>query len=156
MGVLKDKIGLVTGGGMGIGRAICEAYAEAGASVAVADFNPEAGEETVALIKQAGGNAIFIEADVSDDVLEILWVVPEGVLLEDHTRSLVHLAVSHENLPPSVVTSAAWCPEASFAVESWFVPAGTPGALGAEAGAKVHDCFLAWHCNGVIALLFLG
>lgn len=67
MSLLNGKVGLVTGGGMGIGRAICEAYAREGASVAVADVNLTAGAETVALIKQAGGNAVFIEADVSDE-----------------------------------------------------------------------------------------
>ena len=67
MALLTEKTALVTGGGMGIGRAICLAYANQGASVAVADFNAEAGNQTVELIKQAGGNAIFIEADVSDE-----------------------------------------------------------------------------------------
>ena len=67
MGLLDGKVGLVTGGGMGIGRAICEAYAREGASVAVADFNPEAGAETVSIIEKAGGKAVFIEADVSDE-----------------------------------------------------------------------------------------
>lgn len=67
MGTLENKIGLVTGGGMGIGRAICLAYAQDGASVAVADFNPEAGNETVKLINDAGGKAVFIEADVGDE-----------------------------------------------------------------------------------------
>ena len=42
-------------------------YAREGASVVVADFNAEAGQETVALIKQAGGNAIFVQGDVSKE-----------------------------------------------------------------------------------------
>lgn len=67
MDLLEDKVALVTGGGMGIGREICLAYAREGASVAVADFNPECGRETVEMIKQHGANAIFIEADVSDE-----------------------------------------------------------------------------------------
>lgn len=67
MGLLENKIGLVTGSGMGIGRAIAMTYAREGASVVVADFNAEAGQETVALIKQAGGNAIFVQGDVSKE-----------------------------------------------------------------------------------------
>lgn len=67
MTLLQNKVGLVTGGGMGIGRAICQAFANEGAQVVVADFNPEAGNETVELIKQAGGDALFVEADVSNE-----------------------------------------------------------------------------------------
>ncbi len=67
--LLADKSALVTGSGMGIGRAIAEACAREGASVVVADFNEEAGNETVALIEAAGGNAAFIHCDVSDESL---------------------------------------------------------------------------------------
>ena len=67
MKLLEGKAGLVTGGGMGIGRAICISYASEGAKVAVADFNSEAGLETVSLIKKMGGTAVYIDADVSDD-----------------------------------------------------------------------------------------
>ncbi len=73
MKLLNDKVALVTGGGMGIGRAICQAYADAGAKVAVADFNASAGKETVELIETAGGTAFFIEADVSkEDAVEAM------------------------------------------------------------------------------------
>ena len=67
MGLLRNKSGLVTGSGMGIGRAIALTYAREGASVLVADFNPEAGQQTVNLIKDAGGNSAFFQADVSDE-----------------------------------------------------------------------------------------
>lgn len=67
MQMLENKVGLVTGGGVGIGRAICEAFAREGAKVIVADFNTETGQETVAAIKVAGGDAHFVAADVSDE-----------------------------------------------------------------------------------------
>ena len=65
--LLSDKVGLVTGGGMGIGRAICLAFAREGAKVVVADFNPESGAETVQLIRDSGGEGLFVQADVTDE-----------------------------------------------------------------------------------------
>ena len=62
---LDGKTALVTGGGSGIGRATSLAYALEGARVVVADVNVEGGEETVQLIKEAGGEAILVHADVA-------------------------------------------------------------------------------------------
>ena len=67
MTMLKGKAGLVTGGGGGIGRAICLAFAHEGASVLVSDIVEETGLETVDLIREAGGNAVFAQADVSNE-----------------------------------------------------------------------------------------
>jgi NAD(P)-dependent dehydrogenase (short-subunit alcohol dehydrogenase family) len=62
----QDKIAIVTGGGSGIGRSICIYLAERGAHVVAADRNPEAAEETVALIRSAGGSAETQRVDVAD------------------------------------------------------------------------------------------
>jgi NAD(P)-dependent dehydrogenase (short-subunit alcohol dehydrogenase family) len=59
------KAVLVTGGAGGIGRAAALAFARAGARVAVSDVNAAGGEETVGLITRAGGEAVFVKADVS-------------------------------------------------------------------------------------------
>jgi NAD(P)-dependent dehydrogenase (short-subunit alcohol dehydrogenase family) len=59
------KQALVTGGGSGIGRAICVRLAAEGAAVAVLERNAEAGAETVAEIRAAGGTAHVLAADVS-------------------------------------------------------------------------------------------
>jgi NAD(P)-dependent dehydrogenase (short-subunit alcohol dehydrogenase family) len=56
---------VVTGGGSGLGRAIALTLAAGGASVAVVDLMPEGGAETVALVRDKGGRATFIQADVS-------------------------------------------------------------------------------------------
>jgi NAD(P)-dependent dehydrogenase (short-subunit alcohol dehydrogenase family) len=64
-GVLEKKIALVTGGASGIGRASALAFAKEGARVVVVDVNNEAGEETARQIREAGGDARFVRADVS-------------------------------------------------------------------------------------------
>ncbi len=61
----ENKIAVVTGAGMGMGKAIAAAFAQEGASVAVVDINTEAGNGAVKAIRAQGGQAIFIEADVS-------------------------------------------------------------------------------------------
>jgi NAD(P)-dependent dehydrogenase (short-subunit alcohol dehydrogenase family) len=59
------KVALVTGAGSGIGRASAQKFAELGAKVIVADIVAEGGNETVRLIREAGGEATFIKTDVS-------------------------------------------------------------------------------------------
>ena len=67
MAELAGKAALVTGAGVGIGRAIALKMASEGARVMVVDLNEETAEETAALICDAGGEAIVFTADVSDE-----------------------------------------------------------------------------------------
>jgi NAD(P)-dependent dehydrogenase (short-subunit alcohol dehydrogenase family) len=62
----KGKTALITGAASGIGRATALAFARAGASVAVADWDEAGTKETVRQISALGGKAIAIKADVSD------------------------------------------------------------------------------------------
>lgn len=62
---LKGKVALITGAGRGIGRATAILFARNGAKVVVADIDSKEGEETVDLIKAAGGEATFVKVDVS-------------------------------------------------------------------------------------------
>lgn len=62
---LKDQVAIVTGGGAGIGRAICVALAAHGAKVLVADMSMKGAEETVAKIQEMGGEATAMEVNVT-------------------------------------------------------------------------------------------
>ena len=61
---LKDKVAIVTGGGRGIGAAICTAFAKEGASVVVSDIDIEPAKEIAKRIEDQGGKAIAIKTDV--------------------------------------------------------------------------------------------
>ncbi len=76
---LHDKITLIIGAGSGIGRAIALRFAQEGATVAVADLVPEAGQETVSRITAAGGTAHFFPIDVTQrEQLRELLAAVEG------------------------------------------------------------------------------
>jgi len=62
---LKDKVAIITGAGSGIGRAAAIMFAREGAKVVAADWQEGGGQKTAELIKQRGGEAIFVKTDVS-------------------------------------------------------------------------------------------
>jgi len=63
---LKGRTAIITGGANGMGRAACLLFAQAGARVAILDIAGEAGQETAQIIEAQGGEALFLQTDVSD------------------------------------------------------------------------------------------
>jgi NAD(P)-dependent dehydrogenase (short-subunit alcohol dehydrogenase family) len=75
---LKDKVAFITGAATGQGRAACLIFAREGAKIVAADINGESGEETVRLVKQQGGEAVFVACDVAVES-EVKKAVEAGV-----------------------------------------------------------------------------
>jgi NAD(P)-dependent dehydrogenase (short-subunit alcohol dehydrogenase family) len=102
-GRLRDKVALITGAGMGIGRAAALLFAAEGARIVVGDIDEKAGTDTVAAIEREGGKALAVtgdvalEADVASMVeagarqfgaLHVLYN-NAGVLWKDRDRSVL-------------------------------------------------------------------
>jgi NAD(P)-dependent dehydrogenase (short-subunit alcohol dehydrogenase family) len=64
---LRDKVAIVTGGGGGIGRATVELFAAEGARVVIAEFDERTGGAACDAVRTAGGEAIFVPTDVSNE-----------------------------------------------------------------------------------------
>jgi 2-hydroxycyclohexanecarboxyl-CoA dehydrogenase len=63
---LEDKVALVTGGGRGVGRGVCIRLSEEGAKVVVNDYHERRAERVAGEIREAGGRALAVHADITD------------------------------------------------------------------------------------------
>jgi len=99
---LKDKVAIITGAGMGMGREGALLFAREGAKVVVFDRDPAAGQETVRLVQDEGGEALQVQGDVASESdvqqgveaavahfgkLDILYA-NAGVLWKDRDKSV--------------------------------------------------------------------
>lgn len=104
---LKDRVALVTGGGSGIGAAICKRFAQEGAVVVVTDINADAAAETATQITANGGRAEAMQQDVTD---EQRWAVVVDETVGTHGG--LHILVNNAGIgiPASVedTTLADW------------------------------------------------
>ena len=107
MNRLKDRVALVTGGGSGLGAAICRLLAEEGARAVVADVRVESAARVAAEIEEAGGAAQPRALDVTDPV-QVMEVT--GALCGDGGRLdvLVNCAGVDRTEPFEAITTAGW------------------------------------------------
>jgi NAD(P)-dependent dehydrogenase (short-subunit alcohol dehydrogenase family) len=75
---LKDKVAVVTGGGTGIGRAIVERFSREGAKIVIADVDRSRGQSAAEMVAAAGGDALFLHTDVSNES-EVVKMVESAV-----------------------------------------------------------------------------
>jgi len=90
---LQDKVIIVTGSGGGIGEGIAKRLASEGAKLIVNDINSAAGEKVVAAIRSAGGQSVFVAADVTRNT---------------EVQALVQAAVTHFGRLDVMVNNAGW------------------------------------------------
>src|SRR5947207_3932611 len=76
-GRLRDKVAVITGAGMGMGREAAVLFAEEGARVVVADIDARAAKETVERVEQAGGQALAVVGDGAVEA-DVRRVIEEG------------------------------------------------------------------------------
>ncbi len=104
---LQDKVAIITGAGSGMGRTAACMFAAEGAKVVVAEYDPAAGQETVHEVEAAGGQAVFVRADVSG---------------ETDAKAMVEAAVATYGRLDCLYNNAGIMPEADHSVVDTDVP----------------------------------
>ena len=104
---MKDKVALVTGAGSGLGRATAIRLSAEGACVACVDTSADAVAETVQAIITAGGGALAIVADVTDESA-CARMVADTVTRFGHLTTLVNSAGVRPAQPGNTPTHADW------------------------------------------------
>ncbi|MGZ5094137.1 MAG: SDR family NAD(P)-dependent oxidoreductase [Burkholderiales bacterium] len=121
---LEGKVAFITGAGSGIARAAARLFASEGARVAIVEIQPEKGRATEALVREPGGDAIFVETDVRDEAsvkravaltvqhfgkLDVLYNCAGGSTLQDDLLVDVDLSVWQQTLSLDLFGAVLCC-----------------------------------------------
>jgi 3-hydroxybutyrate dehydrogenase len=108
-GRVAGKVALVTGGASGIGRATALTFAREGAKLVIADMHEEGGQQTVHMITENGGEAIFVLTDVTQ-------ATAVNALISKAVETYGRLDCAHNN---AGVTQRAYPSTAEFPEDDW-------------------------------------
>jgi NAD(P)-dependent dehydrogenase (short-subunit alcohol dehydrogenase family) len=104
---LENKVAIVTGAGKGIGSGIAKVFSKEGAKVVVVDWDEEAGKKTAEEIRQSGGDALFVNCDVSNEE-QVKAMVQASLDKYDRIDVLVNNAGIGVYKPVLEATSEDW------------------------------------------------
>src|SRR5437763_5946096 len=107
MAQLEGKVAVITGGGSGIGEATAKRFAAEGARVVVLDRDPDGGERVTREIREAGGEAAFLRAEVSVEA-EALALAPFTLERFGALHILVNNAGARVYGPVTEATEESW------------------------------------------------
>lgn len=119
MNGVNGKTAVVTGAGAGIGRASALRFAEEGANVVVTDIVEETGRETVEKIEASGGDAVFLEVDITNQS-DITTMVEEAVDIYG-SLDIAHnnaAGAAGEMVPTADVTEEDWDQEVDITLKA--------------------------------------
>jgi NAD(P)-dependent dehydrogenase (short-subunit alcohol dehydrogenase family) len=124
MNRLQGKVAFITGAGSGIGRAAARLFANEGARVAIAEIHVDSGRATEALVRDAGGDALYVATDVRDEgsvtraiatsveqygKIDVLYNCAGGSAAEDDLITDVDLAVWRDTMSLDLLGAMLCC-----------------------------------------------
>lgn len=106
-GIKPGDLVVVTGGGGGFGRAFCQRFARGGAKIAVWDIDPALGEETVRIVKAAGGEATFLKVNLAEPG-EIITAAERTIAIYGTPYCIINNASIYPRAPLIEMKPDAW------------------------------------------------